>query len=144
MKDYNDLNIKFSHPNLYRLFLTFSLIHIGLGINFFFSNPAFNPYEIDKNIIGIIFLSLGVVKAFFLMVRRNLKFVRIIMAFSIGFTLFWGAGTIFSFLRGQTSLQMLVLYWGLAVIEMSLLLEPLANPLTEKADKSIKEVKNVV
>lgn len=146
MKDYNDVNIRFSHPNLYRLLVTFSIIHIGLGLNFLLAKPAFNPYGINVYIIGVIFLSLGLSKLFFLMFRRNLRVVRIVMALSIGFTLFWGFGTIFSFLRGQTSLQMFVLYVGLAVIEMSLLLEPLVNPITEKVDVTAvpkEEVKNV-
>lgn len=128
---YNENKISLSHPNLYRGIMTFAFINIGLGLNFLFTNPTFNPYQIDKLLIGSIFLTLGVSKVTFLNVSRNLKVVRFVMALEVMFMLFWGIGTSITFFQGRTSLQLFVLYAGLAMLELFLLQEPAVNPVTE-------------
>lgn len=89
-KNYNEIKIKFSHPNLYHGILTFSLINIALGLNFYFTNPTFNPYGIDKMIIGTVFLILGLAKVIFLVFWHNIRAVRVTMALEIGFMVFLG------------------------------------------------------
>lgn len=129
-QDFNKINIRLTHPNLYRALIAFALINIGLGFNFLFTNPTFNPYMIDKTIIGCTFLVLGLLKITFLQVFRNLKILRLIMAAEVAFMMFWGIGTTITFFRGQTSLQLFVLYAGLSILETCLLLEPVVNPVS--------------
>lgn len=130
MDNFDSINLRHSHPNLYRGITTFAVINIALAANFFYANPTFNPYGIDKNIVGAIFLILGISKIAFLNVYRSLKHVRLVMALEIVFMLFWGVGSTITFFTGQTSLQLFVLYVGMAVNELFLLLEPPANPVT--------------
>lgn len=131
MQDFDKVNIRLTHPNLYFSLVVFALINIGLGLNFLFANPTFNPYQIDKTVIGCIFLALGLLKVIFLQFSRNLKILRLVMAGEVVFMLFWGIGTTITFFRGQTSLQLFVLYAGLAALESFLLLEPIVNPVSE-------------
>lgn len=93
------------------------------------------PYGVDKAVIGTIFLLIGLVKLVFLNYFRNLKLVRVALAANIGFMLLWGVGTSFTFFQGRTSLQLFVLYMGLAVLELWLLQESPVNPMTEKERK---------
>lgn len=134
MRGYNEVNINQTHPNMFRSVLTFGLINCALGLNFIFTKPTFNPYEIDKGIIGAIFLALGISKIIFLLLYRNLKAVRFVMFLEIVFMIFWGIGTSITFFQGKTSLQLFVLYAGLAAIETFLLLEPAVNPVTKKSN----------
>lgn len=124
------VNVKFSHPNLYRSIMVFALMYVGLGLNFILTNPTFNPYHIPKQITGSIFLSLGLGKLIFLTLKHNLKAVRVLMALQIVFIIFWGIGTSITFFQGRTSLQLFVLYIGLAFLEYFVLIEPYWNPLT--------------
>lgn len=130
----NNLNIRSSHPNLYYAVMVFSFIYIGLGLNFIFTTPTFNPYMIPKEIIGAVFLALGLSKIVFLNFIRNLRIVRMLMALEVGYALWWGIGTSITFFQGRTSLQLAVLYAGLSVLEMFLLVEPFVNPFTKKGN----------
>ena len=135
MINYNQVNIRLSHPNLYRLILFFSFISIGLGLNFLFTNPTFNPYGLDKTITGSIFLTIGTIMLFFLLVQRNLKMVRAMISISVMWQIFWGIGTSITFFQGKTSLQLFVLYMGLSAIQMFTLIEPFINPITKTKDQ---------
>lgn len=130
----NLVNIRLSHPNLYKGIVTFAVIHVALALNFFFANPTFNPYGFDKNIVGAIFLILGVSKIIFLVIYRSLQAVRFVMAADIAFMVFWGVGSSITFFTGQTSLQLFVLYLGMSVSELFLLLEPPANPVAGRKE----------
>lgn len=130
MADYNAINLRLSHPTLYRSIMTFAILSIFLGINFIFAKPTFNPYGIDYLIIGWVFITLGALKLFFLNIRRNVKAVRIVMSIEIMWMTFWGIGTTITFFQGKTSLQLFILYIALTVFEMFLLFEPFSNPIT--------------
>lgn len=130
MENFDAIDIRHSHPNLYRGITTFAVINIALAMNFFFTNPTFNPYGVDKNIVGAMFLALGISKLTFLNVHRSLKVVRLVMTVEIAFMLFWGCGSVITFFTGHTSLQLFVLYVGMSVNELFLLLEPPVNPMT--------------
>lgn len=124
------VNVQLSHPNLYRSIMVFALTYVGLGLNFIFTNPTFNPYGIPKEITGSIFLFLGLAKIIFLNLIHNLKIVRALMSLQIVFIVFWGTGTSITFFQGKTSLQLFVLYAGLGFLEYFQLQEPYWNPLT--------------
>lgn len=134
MQDFNKANIRLTHPNLYYSLLVFAAINIGLGLNFIFANPTFNPYQIDKAVIGSVFLALGLLKVTFLQLFRNLKILRLVMTAEVIFMMFWGVGTTITFFRGQTSLQLFVLYAGLSALEVFLLAEPIVNPVSQKTN----------
>lgn len=123
--------IRYSHPNLYKGILTFAVINIALGFNFWFANPTFNPYNIDKTIIGTIFFVLGFGETVFLILPLRIKMIRLLMALNIGFILFWGIGTSITAFQGITSFQLFILYTGLAALQLWQLLEPVINPMTE-------------
>ena len=135
-KKYNEIKIKFSHPNLYHGILTFAVVNIALGLNFYFTNPTFNPYGIDKMIIGTIFLGLGLAKILFLVFWHKIRAVRIVMALEIGFMVFWAVGTTITFFQGRTSLQLFILYGGMVMNELFLLLEPVVNPVSATQEKN--------
>lgn len=131
---YNQVNLRKSHPTLYRSITTFALLSIALGLNFIFTTPTFNPYGIPLWIIGSIFITLGCLKLIFLNLYRNLGIVRVVMAAEVGFMVFWGIGSTITFSQGKTSLQLFVLYVGMAVFELFLMVEPFFNPMTAKQD----------
>lgn len=128
------LNIRNSHPGLYHSIMTVSIASIALAANFWASNPTFNPYGIDKNLIGVVFAVLGVSQLVFLNLVRNLRMVRIGLAVSIGWMLFWGATNTQQFFAGNASLQLPILYVALAVLQIPLLIESPVNPMTRRRD----------
>lgn len=132
MFKHRTVNIRMTHPNLYRSIMVFSFIYIGLGINFLVTTPTFNPYTIPYEIIGILFLMLGMFKIILLHFIRDLVWLRRVMAAEIIVSLWWGIGASITFFRGQTSLQLPILYAGLSLLEVFLLLEPFVNPLTQE------------
>lgn len=132
----NKKSLRLSHPNLYRTIMVFAFISIGLGLNFIFTNPTFNPYNIPKEITGTIFLILGIGKLIFLIAVFNLKMVRVVMSLEIAFMIFWGIGTSITFFQGKTSLQLFVLYVGLSLLELFLLIEPSVNPVSQVKEKN--------
>lgn len=133
-QDFNALNLRLSHPNWYRGIMVFALLSMGLGVNFWLTTPTFNPLAIPKEITGAIFFGLGVGKVVFLNAIRNLRAVRTIMATEIAWMCFWGVGTAITWVQGKTSLQLFLLYVGMAVFEVFLLVEPPVNPLTAVRD----------
>lgn len=134
---FGDTDLRRTHPMLFRGIVTIGLICMGLGLNFIFANPTFNPYGIDKEITGGIFLGLGVMKLLLVLVFKNLLLLRINMALCMMYMLFWGIGTSITYFTGQTSLQLFVLYTGLTAMQLFFLNEPPMNPLT--ASKKLKE-----
>lgn len=130
-----DIDIRRSHPSLFRVICVIGLICVGLGLNFLLASPTFNPYGFPKEVTGGIFLALGISKLFTILALRNLRILRINMALCMGFMLFWGFGTSITYFTGQTSLQLFVLYWGLTAIQLIMMLEPVVNPLTAKPAK---------
>lgn len=124
------VNLRLTNPTLYRSVMVFALISVGLGLNFLLAKPTFNPYQIDRHIIGAIFLCLGLAELIGVVFILNLQFIRVVMALNVAYMMFWGIGTSITFFTGQTSLQLFVLYVGLSGLQLFLLLEPFVNPLT--------------
>lgn len=124
------VNLRLTHPTLYRSAITFSLISVGLGLNFILTKPTFNPYGIPKEITGAIFLALGSFKLVSVIFLKNLRFIRASMAACAGWMMLWGLGTSITFFTGQTSLQLFTLYTGITALQVFWCLEPFLNPAT--------------
>lgn len=124
------VSIRKTHPNLYLSLMIVAIMSIGLSLNFYFYTPTFNPYGINKEVVGAIFLILGFSQLIFLNLYHNLKLVRLVLAISISFMLFWGVSNTQQAFAGKASFQLPVLYIGLALIQLPLLVEPSTNPMT--------------
>lgn len=124
--------IRKTHPGLYRSLMVFGATGVALGLNFLFSTPTFNPYGINKAVIGAVFMTLGVGQVAALNVFHNLRMVRIVLAVSLGVTFFWGLSNAQQFFAGRASLQLPILYVALALLQLPLLIESPVNPMTEK------------
>lgn len=131
----NHVNLRLTHPTLFKSALTFAFISIGLGLNFLFTKPTFNPFGIDKAIIGTIFFCLGMAKLVAITVIRRIRAIRITMALNSSWMVFWGFGTATTWITGQTSLQLFVLYMGIALSQVFWHREPFSNPLTTRNGK---------
>jgi hypothetical protein len=126
-----------AHPNLFRSYLTYAVLTVALGLNFLVLNPTFEPFGIPKDVCGVVFLALGLVHLCFLTVLRKAELQRVAMAATISAMFFWaGINTAEFFRLGQTSLQLPLVFFGLAVLGLPLLVEPSTNPITsaETAD----------
>lgn len=126
------VNIRKSHPALYRAIMTFACMSIALAINFWFSKPTFNPYGVPKEWIGVVFAVLGSSLIVFLNAFHNLRMVRLLLATSVSFTFFWGVSNSQQFFAGNASLQLPILYVAISLLQIPLLIEPPVNPMTEK------------
>jgi hypothetical protein len=125
------LNLRRTHPNLYVAYTVYACISIGLGLNFLFLNPTFDPLDIPKQVPGVVFLALGLTKLVCLNFVRRHGPLRLTMATAITIMFFWSGALIFDFFRlAQTSLQLPITFLGLAATGMPLLAEPPINPVT--------------
>lgn len=125
------VHVRNTHPGLYRSIMALSLMSVGLAVNFWTSNPTFNPLGISKNLVGLIFFLLGGSQIIFLNLR-DLREVRIGMAVSAFVMFCWGAANTQQALDGRASFQLPVLYLALSVLQFLLLIEPPVNPMTKK------------
>lgn len=132
MRRHDRVKIRYTHPALYRSIMTLSLLSVALAVNFWTSNPTFNPYDIPKDIIGAVFGVLGVSQFLFLNVFHDLRKVRLGLAISLVFMFFWGISNAQQSLAGNASFQLPILYVALAVLHVPLLVEAPVNPTTEK------------
>jgi hypothetical protein len=128
------INLRKTHPGLYRATMVFALANVGLGLNFFFLSPTFQVYEANYFLWASVFMGLGISNIVFLNIRRNLSLARLVMALSFAFFLFFGLGTMQPWIEGEGSLQLPILYLALALLEFPLLLEPFINPWTAKGE----------
>jgi len=112
--------------------VTFGLMDVALAVNFWITTPAFNPFSINKNLVGVVFFVLGVAQLVFLRVFRSLRMVRIGLAVSIFVMVSWGLTNVQQFINGHTSLQLPILYLTLGALQYVLLIESPVNPMTKK------------
>lgn len=120
--------------------MVMALMQIALAFNFILTTPPFNPLGWAKEIVGVVFLFIGISKIVFLNHIRYLILVRFAMATSFAWTLYWGTGASFTFFDGgRTSLQLPILYWGVSVLEFILMFEPSKNPLAEAIEGTANE-----
>lgn len=129
------MNLRQTHPNLYKVYLVYGLLCVALGLNFIFLNPTFDPLDIPKQVPGAILLALGGATLFFLRVVRRATWLRVTMASIITVMFFWCGALVFDFFRlAQTSLQLPITFAALGALGIPLMIEPPVNPTTSKRD----------
>lgn len=128
----NGPDLRKTHPNLYRASMTFAVMSVALGLNFWILSPTFLIYDQPNQLWGTIFLFLGAAELVLLNVWRRLRAVRAVMGFAVFYLLFLAAGTSQPFFEGQGSLQLPILYVSVAVPQIWFLIEPYFNPWTSR------------
>jgi len=130
------MNLRKSHPALWRSILVVSCMNIGLALNFwnfgFVPAPTFEPYSIPTQLVATIFFTIGVAQIFFLMVIRRLSMVRMVLSISTGWMMFWGISNTQQVFAGNASFQLPILYATISLLQVPLLIESPRNPFTEK------------
>lgn len=127
---YNRVNIRRRHPSLYLSIMVLAIMSVSLAVNFWTSTPTFTPFNVNNNLVGIVFFVLGVGQLVFLNLVRNLTMVRLGSAFSIFFMVAWGLGNAQQSIEGKASFQLPIVYIALAALHYLLLQEPPVNPIT--------------
>lgn len=131
MVRHNRVNIRKTHPGLYQSIMVFAILSVALAVNFWTSNPTFNPFGISKNLIGVVFFLLGVWHLVFLNLIHSLDMVRFGSTASIFSMAAWGFGNMQQSFAGKASFQLPLLYLALAAIHFMLQQEPPVNPMAE-------------
>lgn len=115
--EHDKVHIRKTNPGLY-LAITISIIsHIASGWNLWASNPTFIPYGISKNLVGTIFILFGMAIFIFLNVYRNLPKLRLTLAVSIMFLIFWGLSNTEQWRAGNASLALPIFLWTIAAFQ---------------------------
>lgn len=127
------VSIRKTHPNMYRFLMVIALMSTALAVNLYLTTPTFKPYGIEKEVIASIFLVLGFSQLVLLNLCHNLKLVRLTMAISIAFMLFWGGSNSQQAFAGKASFQLPILLVSLALLQLPLLIEPASNPMTSSS-----------
>lgn len=134
MTSHGRVNIRLGNPTLYRLLMVLAVMRIALAINFWTSNPTFNPYGVPKTLVGVVFLLLGVWHLYFLNVVHNLAMVRFGSVALVFWNILWGLGNMQQSFAGNASFQLPLIYLTIAAIHYVLLLEPPVNPMTRRME----------
>lgn len=134
-------SLRKTNPSLFRSLITVALGTCALGFNFLLTVPTFEQFGIPKNFIGAGFMTLGILLLVFLLLHRSLRAVRVVLTVNIAYLVFWGVGTTQTFFQGTSSLQLFILYWTLAALQIPLLLEPF-RPSTAPETVEEKEGRN--
>lgn len=127
-----NIDIRKTHPNLYLMVMTLGAIDVLLAANFYWLNPTFEVYHLKNYVWASVFLTLGLAKWWFLNFKRSLRVVRMTMAFAVSFLVFFAIGTAEPWLDGVGSLQLPIMYLGMAAVQIPMLLEPFLNPWTAR------------
>lgn len=109
MNRMNRISLRKAFPLLFWEIAWIGLGQLVLAWNFWFSNPSFNPYNISKYIIGVVFFVLGATLLFFLRHRALLK-IRTWMAAMVFFILAWAGGNTQQWFDGKSSLQLPIVF----------------------------------
>lgn len=129
--DLAEINVRRTHPNLYWLLMVLAGTGIGLGLNFIFLQPTFLIWDAPNVLWGAIFL-LSSANRIIALTSRRLRWVRATMAFQCAYMAFLAIGTSQPYIEGQGSLQLPIIYAGMALLQVPLLMEPFVNPETAK------------
>lgn len=127
-----EINVRRTHPNLYWLLMVLSVTGIALGLNFIVLQPTFHIFAAPNAVWGGIFLATSIARLIALNVYRRLRWVRATMFFSAAYMAFLAVGTGQPFVEGTGSLQLPIIYAGMALLQVPLLWEPFVNPETAK------------
>lgn len=129
------INVRKTHPALYRLVMATAAVSVALGVNFLIFTPTFYVWDMPHELWATLFLAIGLGKIVFLNLYRSLRLTRATMTFAVAYLLFFAAGTMQPAIEGVGSLQLPILYAGFAAVLAYLLLEPFINPWTAKRDE---------
>lgn len=129
-----EINVRKTHPNLYWLLMVLAATGIALGLNFIFLQPTFLIFDGPNVLWGVIFLVSSIARIIALNVYRRLRWVRATMAFSAAYIGFLAIGTAQPYVEGAGSLQLPIIYAGMALLQVPLLMEPFVNPVTAKVE----------
>lgn len=128
--------IRNTHPNLYRLIMVFAAMFSALAVNFHFATPTFLVYHLPNDVWAACFLALGLSLAASVNLFRSLRGQSACMALAVSYLLFFAAGTSEPFLDYHlsggkpASIQLPIVYLGLAALAFPVLIEPFVNPWT--------------
>lgn len=130
--DAKKVNLRLTHPGLYKSIMLFAVLTLAMAWNYFNYKPTFSPYNIEKEVIGSIFLSVGVVFLLLLNVFRNFKLLRTTEAIAAALLIFWAVINTKQAFEGKASfaLPILLLYAAFTILKD--LLEPPVNPMTRR------------
>ena len=127
-----DVSLRLLHPNLYRAVMLCALTAVALGVNFLVFTPTYLIFGMPNEVWGALLLVIGVAELFFLNVVTRLSRVRVAMAASIALFLILAVGTSEPFIHNVGSLQLPIMYLGLAAGQFPLLIEAPVNPWTKR------------
>jgi len=124
------VDLRKTHLNLWRMVMMLAIGNLLLALNFLLMQPTYPIFHAPNELWGVCFAVLGCAKLFSLLVWHNLSVVRGCMSVAVGYTLLVAAGACEPAIDGVGSLQLAILYGGMAVIQLPLILEPFYNPMT--------------
>lgn len=127
------VNIRQTHPLLYHQMMIHGVFSVWQAFNFLFAHPTFNPFGISKYAVGVIYLLTGTATLLVLNRWRRLLWLRIVQVAVFCWGMFWAAANVQQFVNGGSSVQLPIDIMWTAALCATLLLEPVVNPLTEKA-----------
>lgn len=137
IEEHDKVNIRKTHPNLHRWIMAIAVGSLSLGVSYWFGPaPTFKPYGIDIRLIAVALALLGFWQIIFLLVH-HLRMVRIGLAVSVSFMLFWGLSNTQQSFAGKASFTVPILYLTIGTLQVILLLEPPVNPQTRR-DNEVK------
>lgn len=134
MMNGGEINIRKTHPFVYRLIMSMAFVSLALGWNFIQNQPTFLIYDLPNVLWGGIFLAVGLGQILALNFYRRLRLVRASLAFSAAYmaVLAWGTST--PYREGTGSLQLPIFYAGWCLIQLPMLFEPFINPWTARSN----------
>lgn len=131
------MNLRKFNPSLYREIVIHSIIQIGMAVNFWNFNPAFNPsvfdYVINKNIVAWIFFILGLWNLTFLHVWRHVDRTRIGLTVAAGVGICWGIMNTQQIFAGNASWQLPIFVVGVSCLELNSLRDVPGSHLMESS-----------
>lgn len=127
----SNLRVRKSNPTLYRSVIAHAIISILAAINFWTTDPPFVPYNISENIVGVVFVLIGVIQLLSVHIWPTLRRIRKAAAVSGGITLCWGLANTYQFFFGPATLQLPIFVGGLGVIQ---LLSLLGSPIDSRTE----------
>lgn len=128
------VKVRLTHPSLYRTLMGYAVGFLALGTNFLVFTPTFLVYGQPNEVWAVIFLVLGAGLLCFLNCFRSLRLMRLTMAVSAVYLLFFALGTSQPFLDGAGSLQLPILYVLAAGLLFLMLYEPFINPWSARRE----------
>lgn len=127
----NSINVRFAHPFLYSLLVIFAVRFMLQAVNFWTSNPTFDPWP-GKNTVAVIWFVIGSWQLVFLWLIPHLTRVRLGSLVTVAAITIWGIFNMRQSLAGKASFQLPIDLFTLAAIHVQMLREAPVNPATKR------------